>query len=189
MRYFLGFLAFFATFLLMAAINSAWSEWGLLAIIDIPSLFPILFMNGAVIVATGSFKLSIKSANAIFSQKYKLSDEDKEKSVELYKLLARTTMYSAGISTLMGILFMLGQIDTPDTIGPMLSISLISMVYGIFINAIFFWPGIFILKNRKNPGQTVTINEKMVLNKMLEMCYKQGITPEEILNADKIKFD
>jgi hypothetical protein len=50
------------------------------------------------------------------------------------------------------------------------------------------YPAIYLLEIRRNAEEKIVISEKQIIDKMLEMCYRQGITPEEILNAGEISF-
>jgi len=158
--------------------------------IDVPTLISVLFVNGVVIAMTGQFKVFIRAKNAILSSKYVISHEDKEKAIELFRLLSKVTVYATVMFTFISLSIMLSQLDDwRNTLGPMLSISMLSIIYGsVFV--ILYQPAIYILEHRKNTDEKekVVINEKMVINKIMELCYKQGITPEEVLDANEIQF-
>ena len=83
---------------------------------------------------------------------------------------------------------MIVQLDDPRHIGSMLATSLLSVVYGLIINLVFIYPAIYILKHRENIEPVKVISEKLIVDKLLELCHKKGISPEEILEADDISF-
>jgi hypothetical protein len=63
------------------------------------------------------------------------------------------------------------------------------VLYAAFLHIVLIYPSVYILKNRKTPEEKpVVISEKQVVSKLLELCYKQGISPEELLNAEEINF-
>jgi len=190
MRLAIGIAVFFTGLVLLIS-AFAWGGWGFWVIaffLDMPTLISILFVNFAVILVTGQFKILIRGKNAILSKKYVISHEDKEKAIGLFRLLSKVTTGAAIMFTLISLNLMLGQLDDISTIGPMISIAMLSIIYGVVLNVIFFLPAIYILEHRQNPDEKIVISEKLVVNKLLELCYKQGISPEEILEADEIHF-
>ena len=161
---------------------------GITWVIDMPSLMTIVLAQWAVILITGEGKTFIKSLNALFSKKYVISNQDRLKAVELNILLSKVTVYAALFAFTTGLVFMLGMLGDPSVLGPIISVSLISLVYGALINIIFVLPAIYILKHRKNPDDNAAITEKQVVDKLLELCHKQGLSPEEIMEADEINL-
>ena len=190
MRFIIGGILLKSTFLLMVLMTSNYNMWGIFAFIDMPTIIFILVVNASVLIATGQFKLFIKAANAIIFKNYVLSNTNKEQAINMFKLLVKTTNYAAALNFFAATVLILSLLDDLNALGPMFSIALISVVCAIVINLIFNLPAIEILKTRKNPDEkeTLIISEKLVINKMLEMCYKQGITPEDVLNAEEIYF-
>jgi len=84
---------------------------------------------------------------------------------------------------------MLAHLEDPGQLGPNLSLSLLSILYGVVINLALIYPAIHILENRPDPQPaSIVISERQVIDKLLELCYKQGIPPEEILDAKEISF-
>jgi flagellar motor component MotA len=162
-----------------------WIAW----LIHAPTMFAFLITIIGVIFVTGQFKTCIKIINALFSKKYKISPDDTQKGISLLELLKKTTIYAATFFTMGSLMFMLGDINDLQSLGPMLSLILLIPMYAAIINLIYILPAIHILKTRQNETQKpITINEREVINKLLELCYKQGIPPEQILNAEQINF-
>ena len=160
----------------------------ILEVIDVPSLMPLIIVIAATIFMTGEYKTFTKSVNALLSKKYKISYEDLQRAIGFYKLLAKVVVYVTLASFVLGIILMSRMIETPDTLGPMISVALVSVFYGLIVNLVFIYPAIHILQNRENSETVKVISEKLVVDKLLELCYKKGISPEEILDADEISF-
>jgi len=195
MRYVIGALIILLVLLASIAVLGG----TLFDFLDPASLLPFLLVMTAVIIMKGGFKTFITAVNALLSKKYTISAAEKEASVRLFKLLAKTVKYTAIIITLMGIinLFMglnwrlweeLGSGEFLWAISINLAASLISIMYGLAINMIFLNPTIDILETRHNAESKTMISEKQVIDKLMELCYKQNITPEEILDANEITF-
>ena len=188
MRYAAGILVFIVGIIATTAMFSGFGWPGIMLFLDLPTLVSLLFINFAVILITGQFKVLIRGKNAILSKKYVISHEDKEKAIGLFRLLAKTTIGAAILGTLISFYLILGNLDDLSVLGPLIAISMLSIFYGLVLNLMFFFPAIYILEHRQNPDEKIVISEKLVVNKLLELCYKQGISPEEILNADEIHF-
>jgi len=194
MRYVIGVAMIFAGFFLLIMIMGASAGsggiiggmWAISILMDMPSLFPFVIVVIAVIIATGNRKTFIASINAILSKKYTISAANKEAAIRLYKLLGKSVTYTAAMSITAALMLMLTQLEDPSLLGPMISAALISVFYGAFINLAFIYPAIHILETRYNAEEKTVISEKQVVDKLLEMCYKQGITPEEILEATEL---
>ena len=157
-------------------------------VIDAPSLMPLIIVIAATVFMTGEYKTFTKSVNALLSKKYKISYEDLQKAIALYGLLAKVVVYTTLITFVLGFTLMVRTLYSPEYLGPMLSVALISVFYGLIANLVFIYPAIHILKHRENSESVKVISEKLVVDKLLELCYKKGISPEEILEADDISF-
>jgi hypothetical protein len=180
----LPILLFFPLF-----ITTNYELWYMALFIDAPTLFAFLITMAGVIVVTREFKTSIRTANALFSKKYKISAEDKERGIRLLGLMKKTLICATVFFMIGTLIIMLAGFDDLAHIGPMISILLLTPLYAAIIILIFINPAIYILKTRQNAEEKpAAINERQVVNKMLELCYKQGISPEDIINANEISF-
>jgi len=193
MRYALGVLlipvSFAAVFAGLILVFSDWHTHSILYFFDMPTLVPFIFVISTIIFMSGEFKVKVRAANALFSKNYVISARDKEKAIRLFKLLARAVIYVTVITTMISLSLMLMRLEDPSTIGPYLSLSMLSIIYGALINLALIYPAIHILENRPDPEPiSVVISEKQVIDKLLELCYKQGVPPEEILEAKEISF-
>ena len=161
-------------------------------IIDAPSLMPLGIVIAATVFMTGEYKTFTKSVNALLSKKYKISYEDLQKAISLYRLLAKVVVYTTLISFVLGIMMMFGAVREYEfslwLLGVMFSVALVSVLYGLIASLVFIYPAIHILKHRENSESVKVISEKLVVDKLLELCYKKGISPEEILEAEDVSF-
>ena len=187
MKYVMGGFAIFLVVLLTIAVLG--EGFGALArFMDAPSLLPFILIISAIILMTGEYRTHVKAVNAIVSKKYKISYADKERAINLYRLLAKAVVYITLLQFIVGFVLMLGMHGDIYTLGPIVAVALVSVFYGVFINLVFIYPAIHILKHRENSEIAPIISEKLVVDKLLELCHKKGISPEEILNAEEINF-
>ena len=187
MRYVLGAsVVIFVIVFTIAMIGG--SPQTLMEYLDAPSLMPLIVIIGATVYMTGNYKTYTKAVNAILFANYKISQADKEKAIGLYKLLGKVVVYTTLITTMIGLVLTFGMDFALYTFGAMLAVSVIPIIYGAIINLVFIYPSIHILQNRENSETVNVISEKLVVDKLLELCYKKGVSPEEILEADDISF-
>ena len=172
----------------MTLITSNWESHILGDLMDAPSFIWKIFAIFGVLLMTGEGKTFIAAVNAVLSKKYVLPEVMRVKSIRLLKMMLKIVWGSAVVAICMSIMFMLLQLENPAAIGPMLSVTLTSALYAALINLAFIYPAIIVLENRRNEPEKIVISEKQVIDKLLELCYRQGITPEEIINAEEIAF-
>jgi len=187
MRYVVGLVLFFAT----AFFFFSWVSFDsrdVIMFLDLATLIMLLLPICATLVISGEFGTLIKSKNALISKKYYLSNEDRVRAISLYKVLAKVVVATTIIMVVSSLIVMLRTLDDPAFIGPVLAIAFISVIYGAVLLVIFIYPAQLILKNRVNIGETRVISEKEVINKLLELCYRNNISPEEVMDADDISF-
>jgi len=189
MRYTVGVALFFAPIILLLLIFGNFDARVIFEVLDFSSLLSFIIVIAVIIFLTGESKTYTKAINALLSKRYIISAVDKEKAIGLFKLIGKSVIYTAILTMIMGFVIMLGQIEDISTLGPIIAVSLLSLLYGVIINLIFVLPAIHILKNRPDPEPvSIVISEKQVIDKLLELCYKQGISPEQILDAKEISF-
>ncbi|MCL2187801.1 MAG: hypothetical protein FWC16_02070 [Defluviitaleaceae bacterium] len=188
MKRLMGYVVIFFGFFVLMAISANWQTWWLGQFLDAPSIIWLVFAIVGVILITGENKTFIVAINAIINKRYVLPEQTRDKAIRLFRMISKAVYGSAVIAVASSIVIMLLTLDDPSALGPMLSVSLLSAVYAAFINFVFFHPAIYLLENRRNAEQKILINERQVIDKMLELCYRQGITPEEIINAEEISF-
>ncbi|GHV34105.1 hypothetical protein FACS18949_09540 [Clostridia bacterium] len=144
-------------------------------LINPAAIITLLLSFVAAVAATGSFKVFVTGLNAAVSKRYVISEEDRNKSAALFRLLTKVTLcvtvISAGIS--------LYNIQS----------AISSVVIGVFFAVAVFEPPVFILKHRAvGAPEDAALYPKELADKLLEMCLQNGITPEDIKNASDIEL-
>lgn len=124
---------------------------------DLPSLLAIVGPLAAVLTATQSFKVFYAGLRAVAFPKTEISEEMRGRAASLFRLLSKTAAMAAAISTLIGFLFILGEMDFEDVaiaskIARNIYVSLISPLYALLLIVAVFEPVVFILKKR-HPGR------------------------------------
>lgn len=185
----LGVLIFTAGLLFLALIETNHNFAMIMNIfLDWPTTFSFIVVIAAVIIATDGLKTFITAINAILSKECSILASDKEKAIRLFRLLGKSVNYASILLVVLGIRLMLISLSDPYSLGPRAATALASLFQGLFINLIFINPAINILQTRYNTEEKTVVSEKQVIDKLLELCNKQGISPEEILNANEIHF-
>jgi hypothetical protein len=159
-------------------------------LISAPTLVFFMFVMAAAIVYKQGFKTFIAAMNALLSKKYHISAVDKEKAINLLKFMSKSVTVAMFLH--MTTIILLTLVRSDDLMwfefGQNLSMNLLSVIYGLTINLVGIYPAINILETRYNLEEKRVISEKQVIDKLLELCYKQGISPDEIIDADEISF-
>jgi hypothetical protein len=188
MRYAISILIMLVGFLFITSIAVDLQMWWVMELLDFPSLVIYLFVFVSVLVYTDGFKVFIAAVNAIFSKKYVIDPHTRDRAVRIFRLMGKAMWCTAGAITLIMFCLILMRLDDPGALGPMISVSLLSFVYAALGYVIKILPAIYILENRRNPEDKIVISERQVIDKFLELCYRQGISPEEIMEAEEINF-
>jgi len=155
---------------------------------DFPVFVWFIIVIIAVIIATGERKTFISAINALLSKKYIIPPESRYRAIKLFRTIGKAVILAAIFDMLMSFMLILLVLDDPGRLGPMISIALLAPLYAVFINFALVLPMVHILQFRRNEKEKLLISEKQVIDKLLELCYRQGITPEEILKAGEIMF-
>ncbi|MCL2197853.1 MAG: hypothetical protein FWB80_02915, partial [Defluviitaleaceae bacterium] len=141
MRYVLGIFILFPAALSLMLIVYGNGNLGILTwFLDVGSLLQFILAIGAVILITGEFKTFSAALNVLFSKKYKISAENKEKAIRLFEMLPKVVNYCAVFYTMAGLILMLGDLDDINWLGPMLAIMLITPMYAAAINLVVILP-------------------------------------------------
>ena len=189
MRYVIGILVFLvAVFLPIIVLGGQVVDF-----INLPVTVFLLFVIVAIVIMKGGFKTLIAAINALLSKKYNISAAEKEKAIRLLRLIAKSVIYASILFTMICLVNILMNLDFQhesaiNALGINIAATLIFIFQALFINMVFINPAIDILESRHNAEVKTMISEKQVMDKLLELCYKQGISPEEILDAGEISF-
>jgi len=117
---------------------------------NVPTLFFVIIFLTIVLTITRSFKLFVIGFRAALFPKKEISDDTREQAAKLYRLLSKTTVLAAAITTLISLMNMLMGVDylaegLPRAIGGNIAASLLSLLYGLLI-AFIFEPVAYILR-------------------------------------------
>ena len=189
MRFVIGILVFLAATCLAVVVLGG----NIMDFLNLPIAFMFLSAIVAVLVMKGGFKTLIVAINALLSKKYSISAADQEKAIRLFKLLAKTVRYASVLFTMICLINILMNVDYPNpgymyVLGVNIAATFVFIIYALIINMVFIHPAIDILETRHNAELRTMISEKQVIDKLLELSYKQGVTPEEIMEAGEISF-
>jgi flagellar motor component MotA len=152
------------------------------------NIFFYIVIICAVIIATGGFKTFTRAINALLSKKYVISAADKEKAIRLFKLIGKSVFAAAALNIIIGLMLMLHNLSDFTSLARNIAASFQAIFYSAFINLVFIYPAVYNLENRYNTEEKRVLSEKQVMDKLLMLCYKQGISPEDIIDADEISF-
>ena len=120
---------------------------------DLPSLLMILIPLLFVLTITRSFKLFSIGFSTLLFPKRKISDEQREQAISLFRLMTKTVLLAVIISMIIGFVGMGAFMDfsDPESINNLfrnININLILPLYGLIMILVIFEPIVFILKKK-----------------------------------------
>ena len=104
--------------------------------LDAPSLLAVLGIQLIVIGASGQMSSFVKGFKLAFFNKGYTKDElaiQAEKSEYAMEFGIKVTILAGALSGIIGLVVMLGHLDSPETIGPNLAVAILTIFYGIFL--------------------------------------------------------
>jgi len=109
---------------------------------NLPTVLFIIIFLIVVLTITRSFKLFFTGFRAALFPKNEISDEKRDQAAKLFRLLSKTTVLAAAITTLISLINMLLGVDYSAqgiywTLGVNIAASLLSLFYGLIIAFIF----------------------------------------------------
>jgi flagellar motor component MotA len=185
--YIRGILAFLAGVILVMLLTAS-QNGDALIFFEPTVIVGFFFVIAGTLLATGNVKTFVSAVNALFSKKYRLTAAVRHEAVEVFKLLAVNIFIGMGLFVMIGLVILLSNLGDPGLYGARVAVAYLSLFYGLLLNMVFIYPAIYLLKNRRNTEEKILISDKEVVNKLLELCYKQGVSPETILEAEEIYF-
>jgi flagellar motor component MotA len=151
----------------------------------------ILFTVVSTLIATSNFKLFTRGFNAVISRKYYLPETERLKAADLFRLLSKVTIAAACFGVFAGIIAMLGHMDDTEALGHALAAALVSPVLGAAVPIMFFEPAAFVLRHRAETeagAARMKAYPKALGDKLLELCYQNGLSAEDIEKATDIEL-
>ena len=136
-------------FLLASCIVITISGTQIVAFLSATSILMILIATISVVIATKSFRDFINGLKIVLIKNHSVSIVDMYRSIKIYDLLIKASFGGGIIGFFIEIIAMLGNLKAPNQIGPYISISLLSIVYGLVFGYFIFMPIKFRLENEK----------------------------------------
>ncbi|MBE5828937.1 MAG: helix-turn-helix domain-containing protein [Butyrivibrio sp.] len=104
--------------------------------LDAPSILAVLGMQLIVMGASGHMADFFRGFGLVFSHKKYTQEElalHAEKTEYAMDLAIKVTILSGILSAIIGLVVMLGRLDSPETIGPNLAVAILTIFYGVLI--------------------------------------------------------
>jgi hypothetical protein len=147
MKHAIGIFIVMPAFLILTL--SVWGMDYIVWFLDAPTLFSFIVILFVWYLVIGELKTFVKAVNAMFSKKYVISPEDLEKSISLMRFSAKVVNYTAIFQITGSAIILMAELDDLANLGPILAVTLISVLYATMLQIGFFLPAIHILEKRK----------------------------------------
>jgi flagellar motor component MotA len=153
-------------------------------------ILTILFVVVSTLLSTGKFKLFTRGLNAVISRKYYMPDDERRQAADLFRLLSKATIAAAVFLIPLGVMAALGNLSDTEALGHAMVAMLIAPLVGAFVPIAVFEPAAFILLHPSEPSKRggVKTYPKALGDKLLELCYQNGLSAEDIENATGIEL-
>jgi flagellar motor component MotA len=152
-------------------------------------ILTILFTLVSTVLATGNFKLFIRGCNAVLSRKYYMPDEERRQAAELFHLLSKVTVAASVFVMFTGLIAMLGHMSDTELFGHAIAAALTAPLFAAAVPVALFEPAVFVLRHRSDaPERVMKSYPKALGDKLLELCYQNGLNAEDIENATGIEL-
>jgi flagellar motor component MotA len=185
MYYLIGLAAFAFSFMTPMVLKGV----PVTTLINPAVVLTIIFVLVSTLLATGSFKLFTRGLNAVISRKYHIPDEERKQAMDLFRLLSKATIAAAVLLIPMGLIAALGHLEDMEALGHAIASTLVAPLFGAIVPIALFEPVVFILRYRENAKErAVKAYPKALGDKLLELCYKNGLSAEDIENATDIEL-
>ncbi len=130
--YMIGVSVFLALLILATSFSGTSS-----AFIDYPSVLIILLMTLPIVIGSGLFQDLKRSFKVAMSKKNVFTRIELEKSLIAVDLTMKMIALSGGIGTLIGLIAILRYLSDLSTLGPNLSVAMLTLFYALFGIGIF----------------------------------------------------
>ncbi|MDR2770618.1 MAG: hypothetical protein LBB57_01110 [Clostridiales Family XIII bacterium] len=157
------------------------------------AILTVLFAVVSALLATSNFRLFTRGLNAAISRKYYLPEEECEKAADLFRLLSKVSIAAALFTFFTGLIAMLGHMEDAEAFGHALAAALVAPLVGVAVLTALFEPAAFILRHRARAEAAagkaaVKTYPKALGDKLLELCYQNGLSAEDIEKATDIEL-
>lgn len=137
-RFILAVVIFFAATLLSFSVSAS-GFYGITYFMDFVSLLLILFVTLPMLALSGLGKDFIRAFRLVFTMDAPCSDMELERSLQGVSLFIRLLLLSGIFSFFCNLILILRMLDDPATLGPNLSVAILSVIYALF-SVLFLLP-------------------------------------------------
>lgn len=127
--YFIALVVFFAIVYLICVLSSLGNPAYLL---DLVSLFSILLLSLPMLAVTGLMRDFFHSFSIAFTKKCTADKREIVRALTAIKMASKLFLLSGLITTLLGLLSVLVQVDDPALLGPNIAVAILSLLYSFF---------------------------------------------------------
>jgi flagellar motor component MotA len=185
--YLIGVIAFIISLCLPMSLKGV----ALSNLLNPAALFVVLLPLISTLLATSGFKLFVRGLNAAISHKYHLPDEERTAAADLFRLLSKVAIAAAVFGVFLGLISMLGHMGDVEQFGHALAATLVSPLYGVAAALVLCEPVAYILRHPQQndaPAASVKAYPKALGDKLLALCYQNGLSAEDIERATGIEL-
>ena len=129
------------TFIFLITGISGGSLGSIMWFLDAPSIIAVLGIQLIMLGASGQFVNFFRSFKLVFSSKSYSTQELTvlaEKCEYAVGYGIKATLLAGLITSIIGIVFLFGHLDTPETLGPTLAVAVLTLFYAALISVILF---------------------------------------------------
>jgi len=112
---------------------------------DFSILITIIGINISMVIATTSFGDLMYALKVIIKGSGKQDKDQLDKGISILNLLFKVTIVSGVLISIVEFIIMMRTLDSPSSIGPYISVVLLSVLYSLIISFFFILPGKYIL--------------------------------------------
>lgn len=112
---------------------------------DLPSFAFVLLSNVAVLIITKGIKDFSYGIKVLTLKNIKVDSGKLKESIEIFKLLHKSSFGISFFGFLIGIISMLSKLDDPSSIGPSMAIALLIAFYSTMLDLVIISPARFML--------------------------------------------
>jgi len=118
--------------------------------LNVQILLTILIIIVGVIIVTSGFKTFIQGFGAVFSAKYNISDEEREKAAGLFNLLAKAVIIASFINMFFRLIATMAYIEDAERLAHGLAVAFVSPIYGLLISLAVIMPAAYVLSKSRS---------------------------------------
>ena len=128
--YLISIIALAFVTILMCMVSGLSIQW----LLDMPTLLLLLLISLPIIISAGLLRDLNNAFRFVIRKKTEKSLKELRRSVEAVSLAIKTFLWSGILLSIIQMVVILGRMDSLETLGPMLCVSVLSVLYGVGIS-------------------------------------------------------